>query len=143
MKTLVIFICFLPLTNYCMSQEESNTDYKIEGLTIAINDMPKMLTFYKNVFEIEFTEQTEFDAKLYTGKWADLTLLFCPAEVAQNKATQNKHQFDIVVRGINEWIRKCRDNGGEPIGEIAIQKDFRSIGIYDPDRNTIVLKEYK
>lgn len=126
-----------------MGQPKTTDSYEIEGLTVAINDMPRMLTFYKNVFDIDFAERNEFGTKLYSGKWANLTLLFCPAEVAQNKATQNKHQFDIVVKGLDDWIRKCQDNGGVTIGEVSNQKSFRSIGIYDPDRNTIVLKEYK
>jgi predicted enzyme related to lactoylglutathione lyase len=126
-----------------MGQQREIADYKIEGLTIAINDMPKMLTFYKNVFDIKFIERDEFGSKLYSGKWADMALLFCPAEVAQNRATQNKHQFDIVVSGLDNWIRKCKDNGGVTIGEIENLKEYTSIGIYDPDRNTIVLKEYR
>lgn len=142
MKATVILICFLTSSNYCIAQEELGPDYKIEGLTMAINDMTKMLTFYKNVFKIEFTERVEFGAKLYVGKWADLTLLFCPAELAQNKATQNKHQFDIVVKGMDNWIKKCEENGGMSIGEVLSQDGFSSIGIYDPDRNTIVLKQY-
>jgi predicted enzyme related to lactoylglutathione lyase len=126
-----------------MGQQALLTNYKIEGLTIAINDMPKMLAFYKNLFGIKFIEHDEFGTKLYSGKWADLTILFCPAEVAQNRATQNKHQFDIVVTELDGWIRKCKNNGGVTIGEITDTKEYRSSGIYDPDRNTIVLKEYR
>jgi predicted enzyme related to lactoylglutathione lyase len=126
------------------TQQLKSTDgYEIEGLTLAINDMPKMLKFYKNVFGINFTERNEFGTKLYSGKWANLSLLFCPAEVAQNKATQNKHQFDILVEDLNVWIKKCEENGGLIIGEVARQKNLFSVGVYDPDRNTIVLKQYK
>lgn len=102
-----------------------------------------MLTFYRNVFGVEFMERDEFGTKLYSGKWGDLNLLFCPKEIAQNKATQNKHQFDIVVKELDDWIRKCEKNGGIAIGEITNLKGYRSVGIYDPDKNTIVLKEFK
>lgn len=124
-----------------MTKENLQHDYKIEGMTIAINNMSSMLKFYKNVFRIDFTAQSEFGTQLYSGRWTNLTVLFCPAEVAQNTATQNKHQFEIVVQNLDDWILKCKNNGGETIGEITVQKKFRSIGIYDPDRNTIVLKE--
>ncbi len=32
-------------------------DYKIEGLTLAITNMEKMLSFYSKVFNMQFTEK--------------------------------------------------------------------------------------
>lgn len=32
-----------------------NTDYQIEGMTIAITNMEQMLNFYSNTFKIQFT----------------------------------------------------------------------------------------
>ena len=64
---------------------------------MAITNMQKMLAFYSNVFQIEFTEKEMYGSHLYSGIWGELNLLFCPAEIAQNTAEQNRHQFDIEV----------------------------------------------
>lgn len=64
------------------------------------------------------------------------------AEIAKNEAQQNRHQFDIIVFNLAEMIEKVVEFGGEVIGVIAENEDFKSVGIFDPDRNSLVLKEW-
>ena len=121
----------------------NDSQYQIEGMTMAITHMDEMLRFYSNLFLISFEEKEMFNTKLYTGKWGDLKLLFCPAEIAQNTATQNRHQFDIVVSDLAFIIDLAKMNGGEIMGEIAETDHDLSVGMYDPDKNSIILKQYK
>ena len=121
----------------------NDSQYQIEGMTMAITHMDEMLRFYSNLFLISFEEKEMFNTRLYTGKWGDLKLLFCPAEIAQNTATQNRHQFDIVVSDLASIIDLAKRNGGEIMGEIAETDNELSVGIYDPDKNSIILKQYK
>lgn len=119
------------------------TKFEVEGLTLAVFKMEQMLGFYGNVFGIELTAQEMFGAKLYTGNFDYLKLLFCPAEIAGNEAKQNRHQFDIIVFDLEEMLSKVVEFGGEIIGDVLEDENFKRVGIYDPDRNSIVLKEWK
>ena len=116
---------------------------QIEGMTMVITHMDEMLRFYTSLFQISFEEKDMFNTKLYAGKWGDLKLLFCPAAFAQNTATQNRHQFDIVVNDLASSIDVVKANGGEIMGEIAETDRELSVGMYDPDINSITLKQYK
>lgn len=79
MKFLQVISVAVLLSTSIMAQNKFD-DYEIDGLTLAVNDMPRMLKFYESVFGISFSERTEFGAKLYSGRWANLNVLFCPAE---------------------------------------------------------------
>lgn len=39
--------------------------YEIKGVTIAVQDMKKMLNFYSSVFHIQFGEKIVNDYKIY------------------------------------------------------------------------------
>ena len=70
---------------------------EVEGMTIAVSDMNSMLDFYRALFHVEFTAKEMYGSTLYSGNLGQLQLLFCPAEIAQNTAKQNRHQLDIIV----------------------------------------------
>ena len=121
----------------------SEFDFKIEGMTIAITKMEEMLTFYENVFQIKFEEKAMFGSKLYAGVWGNLNLLFCPAKIAGNTATQNRHQFDIIVPNLQKTIEKATRFGGKTMSDIVEDDSSSSVGIYDPDNNSILFKQLK
>ncbi|MEM9078232.1 MAG: VOC family protein [Bacteroidota bacterium] len=117
--------------------------YKIEGMTMAITNMRQMLDFYSNTFNIQFTEREMYGSRLYSGVWGGLNLLFCPAEIARNTADQNRHQFDIVVSDLHKTIEITTKYGGKTMGEMVEDEYLSSIGIYDPDENSILFKQIK
>lgn len=116
-------------------------NYQLEGLTLAVTRMEEMLSFYKAVFGLEFEEMEMHGFKLYKTNWADLSLLFCPAQLAQNTASQNRHQFDIIVSDLDTMIEAAKTHHGELMSEPAEAGGVRSVGIYDPDRNSMVFKQ--
>lgn len=115
---------------------------RITGMTIAVHKMKAMLVFYEKVFHIKFVEEVLQDFKLYRGGWNDLEILFCPAKLAQNTAKQNRHQLTVWVPNLDHALAMVVDHGGEVMGPIQ-ETAFRQVGIYDPDRNSFVLKEIK
>ena len=118
-----------------------NKAFNIEGVTLAVSDMDSMVTFYKEVFEVEFEPRKISGGTLYSGKWGNLELLLCPAEIAGNSAKQNRHQFEIAVNDVDEFLTKVKAYGGENMGEVAVDENGKkSIGIYDPDKNSILIK---
>ncbi len=119
----------------------ADAEYKVVGMTQAVVRMEEMLNFYSKVFDIQFSEMEMHGHKLYSGAWGDLKILFCPAELAGNKAVQNRHQFDIIVPSLELTADIVNNNGGELMGEIVEDEYFRSLGVYDPDKNTLVFKE--
>ncbi|MEM7486092.1 MAG: hypothetical protein AAF348_12865 [Bacteroidota bacterium] len=112
------------------------------GFTLAVVKMDDMLDFYSRVFKISFNRIQRFNTKMYQGNWDSLELLFCPAHLANNKAEQNRHQFNVIVDDIQKSINLVTANNGILIGEISKDESFLSIGCYDPDKNSIVLKQY-
>ena len=134
-----LLVCFIVFG--VNGQEHQNINYKVEGMTVAVTKMEEMLSFYSNVFEMKFEEQEMFNSKLYSSRWGDLELLFCPAELAQNKAKQNRHQFDVVVDDLEKVIKIAKKYGGKLMGEVQNEEPWKSVGIYDPDNNSILFKE--
>lgn len=138
---IALLICFFSQT--MNAQDSKSSSYQIEGMTMAITNMDQMLAFYSNVFDVEFKEQELSGFKLYAGKWGGMNLLFCPAELARNRATQNRHQFDVIVPDLDDVIQRASSNGGKSMGDKAEGENEWSIGIYDPDMNSINFKQLK
>ncbi len=112
---------------------------KITGMTIAINNMSSMVNFYKHVFQANFEELAMFETTLYKTTIGGLEILFCPAELAQNTATQNRHQLNIEVENLETSLTLASNNGGEKVGEQQNDGKSLRIGIKDPDNNTLEL----
>ncbi len=138
--SILLMIIFTQTIN---AQKMNKIDYEIEGMTMAVTNMEQMLAFYSNTFNIQFAEKEMYGSKLYSGVWGGLKLLFCPAEIAGNTAVQNRHQFDIVVSDLEKVIELTKKYGGKLMGEIAEDEHYRNIGIYDPDKNSILFKQKK
>ena len=141
MKYFTLMLFTTIFTQNLNAQNMEKADYQIEGLTMAITNMEQMLDFYSNVFKIQFEEKEMYDSKLYSGAWGGLNLLFCPAEIAGNTAVQNRHQFDIVISDLKKIVELTTKYGGKPMGEIVKDEYSWSIGIYDPDKNSILFKQ--
>ncbi|MEM1405360.1 MAG: VOC family protein [Bacteroidota bacterium] len=114
-------------------------EYSIKGITLAVREMNKMLSFYKNVFGVSFKKQQINGTTLYAGIWAGMHLLLCPAELAGNTALQNRHQFDLLVKNFDVFISLCTQYGGKLMGEVQEEDGVKKVGIYDPDNNSIVI----
>ena len=141
MKQILAFIPFLFYGLGCRQMQ--NVDFKITGVTLAVTDMDRMLIFYTHVFEIQFQKKEMFGTNLYGGQLGSLDLLLCPAAIARNEAKQNRHQLEIAVSNLDIFIEKINESGGELMGDIIMEPDgSRSVGIYDPDKNSILLKQY-
>ena len=108
---------------------------------MAVFNMDAMIRFYNQVFGIEFKKENMFDTVLYKCHWDGLDILFCPAELANNYSEQNRHQFDIIVKDIEEAVKQVIMNEGTIISKIKAGKIYKSVGIKDPDNNSIVLKQ--
>jgi predicted enzyme related to lactoylglutathione lyase len=70
-----------------------------------------------------------------------LNLLICPAEFAQNTAQQTRHQLDIAVTDFDLIIENVQQFGGSLLGEVTVQDGIRSVGILDPDKNSMIIME--
>lgn len=117
------------------------SDQTIKGFTMAVFNMDAMIQFYNHVFGINFKKENMFDTVLYKCHWGGLDVLFCPAELANNSSDQNRHQFDIIVDNIEEAVKQVIMNEGKLISKIKQGENYISVGIKDPDNNSIVLKQ--
>ena len=115
--------------------------YKIQGITMSITNMQPMLDFYINVFNMTFVEKKINGNYLYSTTWNDLDLLFCPAELTQVQVNQNRHQIDVIVDDIQKVINFALSHGGQMMGKIVENENSKSVGIYDPDGNSILFVE--
>ncbi len=143
MKYTILALFVTLLSQNTSAQNMDDKSYQIEGMTIAITNMERMLEFYSKVFDIDFSEKEMYNSKLYSGHWGGLDLLFCPAEIAGNTAIQNRHQFDIIVSDLEAIIEVATKYGGKTMGGIVENEDIRNVGIYDPDKNSILFKQLK
>ncbi len=137
------YLIVLLLVCHFSSNAQTMDDYKIPGLTVAVTNMKAMVSFYEQVFEMEFQPVSQYQNTLYQGIWGGLSMLFCPAELAKNTATQNRHQFNIEVNDLMAFVTKVKDHGGTLMGDVTDQQNVLSVGIYDPDGNSLVVSQNK
>jgi len=115
----------------------------ITGFTLAVINMNMMLIFYGDVFNIQFAPTEISGYTVYNGDWNGMQIQFCPVELANNTANQNRHQLTIEVDNLRETIKIATDRGGKLIGNLVENEHEISVGIYDPDGNSLVLKQQK
>lgn len=113
----------------------------VASMTIAVTQMKAMVNFYTQVFGIEFKANENYGITLYNGKLGEINLQFCPADIAGISATENRHQLDIVVSDLNKAIEAVEANGGQLLQEVVETETAKSVGVYDPDGNSVVLVE--
>jgi predicted enzyme related to lactoylglutathione lyase len=115
--------------------------YKIQGMTMSITNMETMLDFYMNMFNMTFVEKKMNGNYLYSTTWSGLDLLFIPAELTKIQANQNRHQIDVIVEDIEKVIDTALKFGGRIIGKLVEDENSKSVGVYDPDGNSILFVE--
>lgn len=113
-------------------------DIKISKITLAITNMNEMLEFYSSVFNAKFREIDSYGTKLYSTRISGMNYLFCPNEIADVKATQNRHQFDYFIDDLKELIEKVRSANGIIQGNETLTQNYKSVSVVDPDGNTMV-----
>ncbi|WP_425392647.1 VOC family protein [Ekhidna sp.] len=113
----------------------------ITGMTIAVTEMDKMVTFYSQVLQLTFEELEMYGSKLFKTRIGQIEVLFCPAEIAQNTAKQNRHQLDFEISNLNETISTVEKYHGSIMGEPTQDSNHIQVGIKDPDNNSLVIKQ--
>lgn len=113
----------------------------ISGMTIAVTQMHEMVDFYHNVLKLEFEEVNMFGATLFKAQLGAIEILFCPAELAQNTAKQNRHQLNFEIDDLAQTLTDVLKYGGQIMGDQQKDESFIQIGIKDPDNNSLVLKQ--
>ncbi len=110
-------------------------------ITIAVFNEKKMYEFYSEAFRIKFEIKKFPDFELYEGDWDGMKLLLCPAEIAKNTATQNRHQFHIEVDDIGKFFKIALEFGGSILEEVMNNNSSKTGSLSDPDGNSIVVSE--
>ena len=121
----------------------NHIQYEVTGLTLAVDSMDLMLDFYTNVFNVNFVNLNKMDAKLYQGKWGDLLLLLCPADLAEIEVKENRHQFNLNVNDLDQAVELVLANGGTVKKEGKAIPGIRAVTVFDPDGNSIVLRVFE
>lgn len=119
----------------------SEITFVISQITIAYKQENEMVNFYNQLLNANFSPFNAKDFIFYKGKIGDIDLLFCPNEMLGIKAEKNNIQFTVQVPNLQEILTKVTQYGGEQIQEINKGKRQSSVGILDPDGNSIELIE--
>lgn len=115
---------------------------KIERITLAVNDMEKMIAFYNAAFDAELTSSQGFGGYTFAhGQLAGIPLMMCPNSLAGVVAEQNRHQFRFMVENLEQTLKLVTDSGGHQINPIQVENGRRVCGVRDPDGNSIELIE--
>jgi catechol 2,3-dioxygenase-like lactoylglutathione lyase family enzyme len=113
-----------------MSKEQR---MKTERITLAVTNMAQMVAFYNSVFEAEMAQVG--GSPFYKGTFARVDLLFCPNEIAEVDARQNRHQFRLAVADLDVIANRVAAVHGEVINE-GEENGRKLLGVRDPDGNT-------
>lgn len=110
-------------------------------LTVAVTNMDTMVSFYNTVFKADLKPIPS--SPLFTGKFLNTQLLFCPNTIADVKAEKNRIQMSLTVDDVDAWVQKAMDSGGSIYGDRAETDTMTILGIADPDGNSFELIEMK
>jgi predicted enzyme related to lactoylglutathione lyase len=113
--------------------------FAISQITIAYNQEDEMVDFYNQLLNADLSPFNVGDFRFYKGKIGEIGLLFCPNEMLGIKAEKNNIQFTVQVSNLEEILSKVSQCGGKQIQEINKKDGRSSVGISDPDGNSIEL----
>lgn len=122
-----------------VSNPANEQEANITGMTLAVTQMERMISFYSNVFQLNFEEVKMYGSSLYKTELGGVEILFCPADIAQNTAKQNRHQLNVVVNNLKDALSMVEQHEGSILGEPNKKDGIIEVGIKDPDNNSIVL----
>lgn len=114
---------------------------KIERVSFAVTDMDAMLRFYNSVFDARL--EPAQSPGCYHGALAGIPVTFIPNSIVEVKAEQNRQQFSFAVNDLDRLLDQVRASGGVVQDDATETKTRRSIGVRDPDGNTIELIQHR
>jgi predicted enzyme related to lactoylglutathione lyase len=103
-------------------------------VTIAVNQMQPMVTFYNRVLEANLSPFEAAGATFYRGSISGLEILLCPNEIARVDAKQNRKQLTFVVPDLRKILETVESAGGHVVNQ---SDDGTICGVSDPDGNTL------
>ena len=116
---------------------------KLVGLTIAANNMEKMIRFYNAVFSARLKPTVHIGADdFYGGTLCGMELTLCPNTIAGVNAEQNRQQFRFEVADIDAVMAAGLANHGSEINPVDEYKGAKVASLADPDGNTIEFVEH-
>ena len=113
----------------------------IDKITIAVDSMERMVAFYSAVLEVKFSERELFERTLYSARFGDVELLFCPKDLAGVQANVNTIQVRFVVTNVDAAFAHGVNHGAEAISKPEMMDGERQASLRDPDGNSLELKE--
>jgi predicted enzyme related to lactoylglutathione lyase len=108
----------------------------IERITLAVEDVDSMVSFYNAVFGCGLAPIS--GSQLFKGRFADIELVVCPNSVAGVVADQNRHQFRLIVDD-GEALAASIEAAGGSIVNRNTWDGKTMIGVADPEGNTYEL----
>ncbi len=136
-----IVITLLLLSTCFALYGQNDPPARITGITLATYSHMKMKDFYEKVFDIRFTKRAVQGYTLYNGSLGQVNFELCPAELAGNNTTQNRHQLTVDTEDLSRTIDLVRAQGGSVENEIAMYEGRLMAVIADPDQNSIILRQ--
>ncbi|OIU71658.1 VOC family protein [Rossellomorea aquimaris] len=119
----------------------SGISFAVSKITIAYNQENEMVDFYNKLFSADLSPFQAGEFRFYKGKIGEIGLLFCPNEMLGINAEKNNIQFTVQVPNLEDILSKVSRYSGEQIQEINREESQSSVGISDPDGNSIELLE--
>ena len=118
-------------------------EYAIGAMVLATVNVDEMVTFYSEVFGIEFTAEEVSGHHIHSGKFSGLDFALVPAALMELESPKNPTHYDIFVSDLEEGIARVERSGGRTNGQLGEDDHVRAIGIFDPDDNFMVFKQRK
>lgn len=111
---------------------------QLERITVAVTHMPPMVAFYNALLDTQLQPTTTSGSlTLYKGVLGGIDLVFCPNEIAEVDARQNRKQLRLTVDDLSTIAERITALHGEIINEGVEADGRRLMGVRDPDGNTL------
>lgn len=126
-----------PSTPLPGQQYMSTPEFRIAQIDMAIENLEPTVRFYEKVFNVKFDSFEAMDHTMYSGQLLGFNFILTPNVLAGVEAKQSRIQFEIVVKDMDELLKRVTEGGGK-VREEQKQNGMRSVTVVDPDNNTIV-----
>ena len=113
----------------------------VDKITLAVNKMQEMMTFYSAIFEVAFKPVELAGRQLHQAQLGDMELLLCPNDLAGVDADINTVQLRFVIKDVGTAYERGLKNGGKTLTEVQEIEGNVHASLRDPDGNSLEIMQ--
>jgi predicted enzyme related to lactoylglutathione lyase len=110
---------------------------RLVHFTLASDHLEDSVEFYREVFGATLEPVEAVGETLYRGELGGLTVVLCPACMAEVVANRSRHQLRFEVEDVERFVARAVEHRGRVHTPVERHNGRLYAVVCDPDNNTI------